>query len=209
MNEHPILFNAPMVRAILDDKKTMTRRVQGLEEINLAPDAMQFMGWVNNHALFGENGVCDRMVRCPYGVIGDQFYVRETWATSQILSGLPPARLVPGAPIEYRVESHMGGLILCDRGKWRPSIHMPRWASRISLEITGGKVERLQDIIEEDAVAEGVKYYGHKWIPKGETTERIYTARDAFFALWDSIYASRGCGVKENPWVFVNSFRRL
>jgi len=130
---------------------------------------------------------------CPYGTIGDRLWVRETWA---------PHPQDPST-IFYRatVESEPG--IRVWDGPWRPSIHMPRWASRITLEITGIRVERVQDISEEDARAEGVGAHGG-W--NADETEYGVNARGPFSHLWDSINAKRHPWAS-NPWVWVIEFR--
>jgi len=141
---------------------------------------------------------------CPYQV-GDHLWVRETWA--------PYDELVLGYALDspewvvFRADGKMwnththcyadkGDLI--DPARWRPSIHMPRWASRITLEITGVRMERVQNILERDAEAEGVHPTPEFW-PDPH--------RHAFELLWDSIYAKRGLGWDVNPWVWALEFR--
>lgn len=177
MRERPILFSAPMVRALLDGQKTQTRRV-----VKLAPptdadevffwsgEDLRRAGWpnVSEPGMWarrnGREGYIQHIGRCPYGVPGDRLWVREThliydahgqhradgnrWGP---WGGLPTRLSEDRTKIAYFRE----GFDRCDPGHWRPSIHMPRWASRLTLEITEVRVERLQDISEADAIAEG------------------------------------------------------
>ncbi|MDE2107430.1 MAG: hypothetical protein KGL39_60095, partial [Patescibacteria group bacterium] len=154
---------------------------------------------------------------CPYGAPGDRLWVRETFAMvgrMDINSGEPIA-CGPGEKdfperdcvVAYRANSNIefcdgDGFMgeMADRDdmpKWRPSIHMPRWASRITLEVTGVRVERVHDICGVDALAEGVE----------DSDES--TAPMSFAQLWDSINAERGLGWDKNPWVWVINFRRI
>ena len=140
MKERPILFSGPMVRAILDGRKTMTRRIVKQQADNggycqsLDPDKGVWL--VHNGG----------SIRCPYGQPGDRLWVRETW--SAWTGGMTSCGEERAPQIEYKATSQ-------SEGPWRPSIFMPRWASRILLEITDVRVERLNDISEEDAIAEG------------------------------------------------------
>lgn len=207
MKERPILFSAPMVRAILDGRKTVTRRiVKPMRdpdfECQLA--SCEIAGEVNG-------GTC--RIRCPYGQPGDQLWVRETWSR---------AKLFASNELFYRADGeHQAGRQLSlsyhEREKrWRSPIHMPRWASRITLEITGVRVERLQEISEEDAIAEGVfKKVGTS--PVGDVVEThdggdlIYVskglARNAYHELWESINGPGSWDL--NPYVWVIEFKRV
>jgi hypothetical protein len=188
--EHPILFNGEMVRAILDGRKTMTRRVVrspadmmvswGINSIHEAYRAeITMKGDECGFLCAGDMGY--EFVKVPYRA-GDMLWVKETFnGTTE-------------TGIAYRAtEPQMDG------APWRPSIHMPRWASRITLEVTAVKVERVQDITGEDAMAEGV--LGH-----GGDKSRALTE---FMVLWNKINESRGYGWSVNPWVFAVAFRRV
>jgi hypothetical protein len=188
MKERPILFSGPMVRAILAGRKTQTRRVVADLNPTLAESAASGSQIAN-------------ALRCPYGAPGDRLWVRETWAAQRALDKLPPQMIEAGAWVEYAAGP--GGGIL-DRGKWRPSIFMPRWASRILLEVTAVRVERLQDISETDAEAEGVDAVSMADVPRQATMNR----RADFKQLWDSINAKRAPWAS-NPWVWVVEFKRL
>lgn len=163
----PILFSTPMVKAILDRRKTQTRRVIKIDD---APE-----NW--RKSLAGSR----------YKP-GDILWVRETWA---------PKRYQPER-IYYKADNELGSLVNVD--KWRPAIFMPRAAARIFLRVTDVRVERLQDITEDDATAEGLRI--------GIGGEPYFSCRDAFVALWNSINAKRGYGWDTNPWVWVISFER-
>lgn len=244
VKERPILFSPEMVQAILAGRKTQTRRI-----IKPQPcwDENQ-VKWVwdvktkgraawgpeyhrpSMGALFGMQDAC------PYGRAGERLWVRETW---QLLLARPvswgageddwdyDAEEADGIP---KTEPIMGGslLYLADGDKkrcnwWRPSIHMPRWASRINLEIIKVRVERLQDISESDAIGEGVMKnwigdncppeYDGEWenyaYPDGYDCFPCDSARESFSTLWDSINAKRGFSWDVNPWVWVIEFKVL
>lgn len=190
--ERPVLFSAPMVKALLAGIKTQTRRV------------------VKNPNVIGivENGGQPGYMLCPYGAPGDRLWVKESHAL--IWPGADPPDDPRDNRVEYRADtdgvSPPGEWPLDQRKdpacpRWRPSIHMPRWASRLTLEVTGVRVERVQDISEEDARAEGVfapNDHGHCW-PDGQP-------RRAFADLWRTINGEGSW--KANPFVWVVEFRR-
>ncbi len=215
MKERGILFNGPMVRAILAGTKTQTRRV-----VKPVPDwenpqpccaetSEGFQGPINR-SMWSSGGTWtedEDPRRCPYGQPGDQLWVREAWAHTVVL----------GNPVTvYRAEDNRTDY----GGPWKPSIHMPRWASRITLEITGVRVERLQDISEQDARAEGCseddKIRNALVDPvtgkvSVEWEERAGSAREAFCNLWQHINRRRydePTSWEENPYVWVVEFRR-
>ena len=192
MKERQIIFSTDMVKAILEGRKTQTRRV------------------IRKPETYDNIRGCDFC--CPYGQAGDRLWVRETWATEwefndykpSLLPKRNPSDAVPFVPIAYTDTDWDGYRV----GRTRPSIFMPRWASRITLEITEVRVERLQEITEEDAQAEGTL---------GIATHKPYPRqyRDSFEVLWDSIH-DKGSPYKEhpyrwqlNPWVWCISFKEL
>jgi hypothetical protein len=195
--ERCIIFSAPMVRAILEGRKSMTRRI--VKPQSTIPRDWQEGGWAKE--------VKDAVIRsrCPYGVPGDRLWVRETF-------------LVVGEyPKDYRIvySASNDGPDAWLSPSWKPPIFMPRWASRITLEVAGVKVERVRDISEGDAKAEGVEIlyrpsgepvYGS---PKcGEIPPYWHSAaRNAFELLWQSIH---GPGSWErNDWVWCLEFRKV
>lgn len=203
MKERPILFNGEMIRAILDGRKTQTRRV-----VKHIPA----LGRADDWCLKAGEGEFARMVGnyrrfCPYGAPGDALWVRETWAEAP--NSEDGGDGMTGYPIhraDYDPED-------VQPLRWRPSIHMPRWACRLTLRVTGVRVERVQDISEEGATAEGID------MPRCDCTEWAcencmgtgWGARptEIFAGLWDSINAKRGYGWDANPWVWVVEFERI
>jgi len=210
MTDRPILMSAPMVRACLDGSKTQTRRA-----IKKQPDAALVSAarlvdkvwcWLSGH----DGSIAAKILghgRCPYGQPGDRLWVRETWAYNPDFGHnihFICYRADPGC--EYDVP------------KWRPSIHMPRGACRIELEVAGVRVERLQEISEADAIAEGIepiKSYPGRWknylAPSMWDVPLLMSACTepwlSYGSLWDSI---NGAGAWDaNPWVWVVEFKRV
>ncbi|RYM47270.1 hypothetical protein [Serratia proteamaculans] len=201
MKERPVIFNGEMVRAILDGRKTQTRRALNWKRQPYTEMAERDDGSLWPWAEDGDRGG-DIWFPCPFGEVGDRLWVRETWQ----------GPLVDEEHFEdYRANADKfqtpefceyaadGGARpeFCDLDDnahqgWRPSIHMPRWASRTLLEITAVRVERLQDISEADAIAEGgTKHFNIDW----------------FGPLWASIYGVDSWNA--NPWVWVIEFKRV
>jgi hypothetical protein len=199
--ERPILFSAPMIRALLDGTKSQTRR-----HLKLQPDTQhdgEPYWYVGGYRVWGYRPPTVVPLRaggnplpCPYGGLGDKLWVREAWRTDPRFDYLPPRDLDPAvAPIQYEAGPHADVL----GGKLRPSMFMPRWASRITLEITNVRVERLQDISDTDALFEGVC--------RVETPTGFGGYAEAYRALWEQI---NGPGAwAANPWVWAVSFKRV
>lgn len=194
MKERPILFNGEMVKAILDGRKTQTRRVIKPQPDHFGKedgeDSWHWNGWrwqdKPGIPLKGPDE------DCPHGQPGDRLWVRETWACSHLYDQFPP-RLIPlDARFAYAATEHIGGLIK------RPSIHMPQWASRILLEIESVRVERLNAITADDCRAEGT-----------EDDKNDGLVRLRFSQLWTGINEKRGFAWHVNPWVWVITFRRV
>ncbi len=202
MSERGILFSAPMVRALLDGRKTQTRRAikpqsaHGLERCHYSPTF-----WAHRN----ERGCTCRPASAPYGDIGDRLIVRETFRLPAEYDDRKPTLVRPDAPVWYEAD----GRAEEGWGKTRVSIHMPRWASRITLEITDVRVQRLCSISGPDAEAEGLT-----WIAPG-----VWSVQDAsapvahadpvlaYLQLWDHI---NGLGsAAANPWVWAVSFKRI
>jgi hypothetical protein len=171
-----------MVRAILDGRKTQTRRV-----VKHKPD---------DDCPYHENGVA---VRCPYGKVGDRLWVRETWRTTKEANNKTPTELNPGHRIWYDADKSLQPGF----GKRRPSIFMLRWASRIDLEIVGVRVERLQEITHEDAIAEGCP----GWLRSIAGYAYSATPIEHFRAVWETINGAGSWAA--NPWVWVVEFKRI
>lgn len=216
MNEKPILFSAPMVIAILEGKKTQTRRVINPQPDNRPTGHMRF--YPNDMAKKRKHyGSEEHMKRglpvdfSPYGHPGDQLWVRETWALSGNwddvkISDLPKFGIKDN--LVYRAsEKHPNA----EYYKWKPSIFMPRWASRITLVVSRIRVERVQEITRDDAKAEGVSGVWRNPPEKEEHYRRVllnpYVAN--YSVLWDAINAGRGFGWDVNPWVWVVEFKVL
>ena len=197
-NEHPILFSTPMVQAIMEGRKTQTRRTKGLEKLNTQPSHYKYIGnsKKNDNIAFPAEGynarpwfafqinisnAYDFIFQCPYGKVGDILWVRETF--------------------NYRDREKMNVAYKADKDKqaqhflpWKPSIHMPKAAARIWLEITDVRVERLHDISEADAKAEGTG-----------TANFLEPKPQHFFWLWESINGKGS--LESNHWVWVVEFK--
>ena len=186
----PIVFSAPMVRAILEGRKTQTRRVVSPQP---PPDAV----WGENQAQ-----QIDRFGRVvfpcyPHGQPGDRLWVRETWATTEQSGDHPNDAYVVYRATDPDWETMEGW-------RWRPPIFMARSASRITLELTGVRVERVQDITTADVTVEGVDN-GNSNPAMGKRWENMQ--RMAFESLWDSLNAKRGHPWASNPWCWVLNFK--
>ncbi len=208
-NEKPIIFSTAMVQAILDGKKVQTRRVlvarrgkwKGQTPLDVLPMKTP-NEWIT---LMQRNPNHGEVIRCRYGSAGTVLWMRETWRTGQGLDNLPPRLSGEGSPYQYKAD--MATIREDDVtkhspwGKWRPSIHMPRWACRLFLKVKDIRVERVQDITEEDAEAEGAQEMHLDDL--GQTWK---THRRGFQTLWDTINAKRGYLWDTNPWVWRIEF---
>lgn len=210
IKERPILFSTPMVRAILESRKTVTRRavsaklVSQFDEPRGQADVEAGYPFVECHS-----GFVPARQFCPYGQPGDRLWVRETWYCDhfEVLRGpyLKPADLdASEARDDGTLVYAADGLTPyeADQPIWKPSIHMPRWASRILLEITDVRVERLQDISDNQARAEGY--------PASREAETGGSDMDAwlwFRTLWGEINGQEAFA--DNPWVWVVEFKRI
>ena len=223
MKEHPILFSAPMVRAILEGRKTQTRRVcknkvyaNGLgfngHDFNCHNDYLPPSALLMDYREGGYDSTTSDLEgwgeACPYGQPGDRLWVRETHAivprTAYAMSDGVQQTLRPDDNHDAAIyregwERSTGGF------RWRPSIHMPRWASRILLEVVSVRVERLQDISEADAEAEGAPL--ELGVLERVTLGAKARYRSGFCRLWSSINGRESWDA--NPWVWVVEFRRV
>lgn len=216
MKERPILFSGSMVRAILDGRKTQTRRVVKPADLaRVGADGVElwtgFMGWQPADIVLADQSLStNTQTRCPYGQPGDRLWVREAFSGPHCMeawngnAAVPPSKWATCSSIWYWADGNP------DAGDWtrpRPSIHMPRWASRITLEITGVRVERLNDCSEADAIAEGIVprpgadgEWAH-YADTGLSTDAIGSYR----SLWEQINGPASWD--DNPWVWVVEFQ--
>lgn len=236
MIERPILFKGPLVRAILDGTKTKTRRLPRFQPAGgVRQSALSPTGLEDGHG---------RVLRCQHGAPGDHLWVRETWKSSTYSCAEDPqeddhkcSEHCKQTYVYYRATPRVGYRPVPDKARityldesspleprawyesgWKPSIHMPRWASRIDLEVTEVRVQRLQDITIEDAIAEGIpQTYGHAVMggfidPERDKTEPHEwdnrTSVENFAVLWDAINGDRASW-ESNPWVWVVEFKRI
>lgn len=216
MKDRPILFSGEMIRARRSGLKTQTRRTRGLNEVNKNPD-----NWELTNLRVWPGGDCvtatfrqkdwNRVlcINCPYGQPDDRLWVRENFYVQPGLwrEGHGEQPLHYAADVAHRAEVED---YVC-----KPSIHMPRWASRITLEITEVRVQRLQDITAADAIAEGVEPVAYtkggsiQYRDHSERTCGFFSPVDSFRTLWDSLNAGRGLGWERNPWVWVIEFPKF
>ncbi|MDE1556324.1 MULTISPECIES: hypothetical protein [Comamonas] len=231
MKETGLMFKAPLVRAILEGRKTQTRRIVKPQPV--AGQGMVNAGYCGDRHLWLRDGPCDKTDpayewRCPMGKPGDRIYVRETW---QIAGG--------NTGIWYAATDSQADDGNSPVSRWSPSIHMPKSAARIWLEITSVRVERLQDLSNEDAIAEGVNRISHgregyyySAIRDEQHPKNWNYPDDAFRELWDSTTgrpalpanknSKRYARVKHwldthpdttgwaaNPWVWVIDFKTI
>lgn len=217
MKETPILFTGEMVRAILSGAKTETRRLSGLEKLNTSyfkdrvakvecrDGLWQF--WTKDA---GASALPVFLARCPYGGKGGSLWVKETFQQAPI----------PGMGSDiplfvYRADDPKAFWNRQSIGKWKPSIFMPRAASRITLKIVSVRVERLKDMFAADCVREGIPLESHKCgCEICSNTSNLCPATQsglmtAFQELWDSINQKSGFGWDSNPWVWIVAFQRI
>ena len=214
--ERPIIFSGPMVNAILAGRKTQTRRavkVSACHRFNVTE--INGRWWYHDEC---QDPLDGNELRCPYGVIDDHLWVRETWLKLRrhhrhdttkpddwLVSWVnKPRRNSCAYRADETAESERCRLELGYK-KWSPPIHMPRWASRITLEVVSVRVERLHEITEVDARAEGVEMCAH--FAKAQYGHPLQPHRTAFAWLWALIHG-RGSWCT-NPWVWVVSFQRV
>jgi hypothetical protein len=190
MKERPIPFKGDMVRAILEGRKTMTRR-----PVEPQPEAQ--LGKLENSDLWTYT-LCDREWKCPYGQPGDRLWCKETWFP--FLMDKPEEGYLHCA--QYRATYR--GKLPADT-HWKPSIHMPRWASRITLEVVNVRVERLREIGLDDIAIEGFRRVVY---PQLDGSDFVEPPRDTFRRYWDSLYTKKPeYQWQANPWVWVIEFK--
>jgi len=221
-NEKPILFKDEMIRAILEGRKTQTRRiVPEWQRPSLTHDGDQYISIAQRHPRwgFGVFGKTEAECManyneeygslCPYGKAGDRLWVREAHA----FVPMPAYRCSTGIYQQINPSDDYEACVYrenFDRARsfpWRPSIHMPRWASRITLEITDVRVERLQDISAKDARAEGCEKPDLPPEVRGVAGDFVADERTSFAVLWNQVNGPGSWGA--NPWVWVVEFKRV
>jgi len=181
----PIIFSTLMIQAILDGKKTQTRRI-------VKPQPPQFMDYFEKRgdgfkAYMVPGEPCDYPLIKPRYQPGDILWVRETWAK----------RIHSDNRYYYRADNNLGAIFNREDDKWRSPIFMPREAARIFLRVTNVRVERVQDITAHDAIREGME------------SEIPFDTVDEFKELWNNLNAKRGYGWDTNPWVWVIEFEKI
>lgn len=214
MKDRPILFSAQMVRAILAGTKTQTRRPVKSDITGPNPPGAYYDWrdkktgkWVAAHGAPFKFADCNAASLCPYGQPGDRLWVREAWRTCVESDATAPRDMDAAYRVWFEADApHQPGA-----GRVRASMHMPRWASRITLEIADVRVERLTSISEAEARSEGASFHnggevGHSgW--RHDHGDVHADARSSFARLWESI---NGPGSWDaNPWVWVVKFRRV
>jgi hypothetical protein len=199
MKEYPILMNGEMVRAILDGTKTQTRRPMRLQPIKHFGCSEDIRRIETPWGLYYYDDIDFETYRPSYEV-GDWLWVRETWTIDPNDLGYPEE--IARDFVAYKADAPAG---FDAHWGWVPSIHMPRWASRITLEVTEVRAQRIQEISENDAMSEGMWNGYTATVTPGEEDWH----RRLFFDLWDSLYAKRGLGFDSNCWVWAYTFRRV
>lgn len=242
MKERPIIFSGPMVRALLDGRKVQTRRIVKHRHLGFIggngeendPAAWGFWadnidGWAVLARGMDDTDLNGRVsIPCPHGDVGDRLWVKETWQKfDPDVDPVDQTRLGPSCPlpgcegsrtIHWRAAYRADGELSHPQhgpATWRPSLFMPRWASRILLEVTEVRVQRLQEISEADAKAEGVEPFFTRF-PEVGRDQRLTTGelasdaehRASFAVLWDEINGDRALW-STSPWVWAISFRRV
>lgn len=211
MTESPILMSGAMVRATLGDLKTQTRRVvKPQPPANVTAFSVSEGGYQYLSGIWGQTDAAfvGEPIGCPYGNRGDRLWVRETWQSAAEMNVVAKA----DDYFLYKATDPDWSTFEC--WKWRPSIFMPRAACRLPLEITDIRLQRLQDISEEDAIAEGIDIFadGAGFTlpgPDGKTGPWHRNPEDAYQQLWDQLNAERGYGWEVNPWVWAITFKRI
>ena len=223
MKERGTLFSGPMVRRLLDGSKTQTRRViRPQPTFDRDRDQWEWEGkrgiarWGPAHHQPVLSALHYGLLpECPYGVRGDRLWVRETWLSNADLNAIYYQADFQPRYGAWEWDDAPGHTVRVER--WRPSIHMPRWASRIKLELTGVRVERLQEITEADAIAEGLESYDCDGVTYwGELNRGHCDPRYAFERLWNDLHPHRedrwlraGTETTRSPWVWVLELKRV
>jgi hypothetical protein len=201
MKERPMMFTGATVQAILDGRKTQTRRI-----VSPQPIRQHHLGRLANWPFPGEYGLVEmtnyatvvRNIECPHGIPKDRLWIKETWAETYKTKNT--------TAYVYRADNPQVKI-----ERWKSAMFMPRRASRINLEITDVHVERLQDISDADAKAEGIYLQSSHGLYNADHTKMWggRTPVEGYRALWDSLNSKRGFGWDKNPWVWKITFKRV
>ncbi len=202
VKSRPILYSAQMVRAYFQGIKCQTRRPRGLEKINQNPKEFNLIvaDPQNNIFQFHDTYNGDLIkIKCPYGCVGDELWGKETWAVDAVWDDKKPSEITGVVKVWYAADGNKSNFV----GRTRSSMFMPKWASRIHQEITGLKCQRLQDMTEADAIAEGMtgRFY------QEATGGLLSCAKDVYHWYWDKLNGDR-YPWSSNPWVFVLQYPR-
>ncbi len=206
--EHPLIFNTEMVRALQYRSKTQTRRGTNYNQLKraniLTADWMYLDEW--NRWRYLTNAQIIK--KCPHGRVGEFIWVRESWFSAPPGTYDRPHKVCPFPHIN-EAAYYKASWGLKNMPQWLSPLFMPRWASRLLLEIVDVRIEALQDISESDAVAEGVEPYKRPFVHDGDYEAQEYHVH-AFLELWQSIYPrSSQLAVEKNPFVYVIAFKKV
>ena len=221
MKERPLILSAPMVRAVLNRTKSQTRRIikglpLGVESVSHVPGQDKPGEWTVVSSSFPRYAMT-----CPFGEVGDRLWVREAWRLEQELNPYSGTKAMNlwhqdenrdfPIPVQYEADGARIGYWaeLGELGRYRHARYMPRWASRLLLEITDVRVQRLANISESDAIAEGIERARHvmwrDYLINNPAEGAFHTPTASFKSLWESIHGPHSW--LENPWVFALSFK--
>lgn len=212
MKQRPILFSTPMVQAILEGRKTMTRRVVKIKE-HQPTMTLEFLQDTYPRFQF-KSGNIHWQIECPYGQPGDVLWVRETFISGCVMEDESFVYDEHDEQIEktwYKADNDLynwfNGREMTECIPWKPSIHMPKDAARLWLRITNVRVERVEDISSEDCVNEGISKTHLGWKNYDGSPDWFSQPRDSFHSLWKSIHGKDWR--ESNPWVWVVEFERI
>ena len=207
MTDRPLLMSGPMIRAVLDGTKTQTRRVlkpqpeySEAEMYSRSQGELLVGDLATNEVVFSRRNAPAQVVKVR-PQLDDRIYVREAWRTWESVDHLPPRDLTQVETVQFEADGKTeNGMTMSRPGKFRQGMHMPRWASRLTLVVTDVRVQRVRDISRQDCVAEGCKGFVSNDGEDGETPE------EEFQGLWNTLNADRGYGWAVNPWVVAITF---
>lgn len=206
--ELPIIFCADMVKAILEGRKTQTRRIEGLKILNEHPERWTFLGWTEGKAVFVNATGYPVHIKPRYRV-GDELWVKEIWA---IRTDTEPNTPKAKHYMRYKVDGEDLEMEWHNYERWRSPRFMPKWAARLWLRVTAVKdPHQVQNIREEDAEFEGCEYFGGYPIDElsPRTTVGFKSTIEVFAALWNCLHPKPGERWEDNPWHFTYETKRI